>query len=89
MRPKRQRKFPKVTDFSRSPICKPRDEASENSVASRFDKTPMTLGSWSAVRESKIEKVEVFPPSEVSVKEFLTVRAILFIRRGLGRDVIG
>ena len=73
----------------RSPICKPRDEASENSVASGFDEAPMTLGSWSAVRGSKIEKVEIFPPSEISVKELLIVRAILFIRRGLGRDGIG
>ena len=73
----------------RSPICKPRDEASQNSVARRFDKAPMTLGSWSTVRESKTEKVKVFPPSKVSVKEVLIVRAILFIRRGLGRDGIG
>ena len=73
----------------RSPICKLRNEVSENSVAGRFDEAPVTLCSWAAVRESKIEKVEVFPPNEVSVKDFLTVRAILFIRRGLGRNVIG
>ena len=59
----------------------------ENGVAGRFDETPVPLGSWAAVRESKVEKVKVFPPIKVRVVDVVVVRRFMFSRRGNGRNI--